>query len=492
MKSLFQPSIFSSIRQVKQLVNRRLIWTGQETLRESDPEMFNLIKHEKQRQIRGLEMIASENFTSRAVLEALGSCLSNKYSEGYPGVRYYGGNEYIDEIELLTQKRALEAFGLNSNEWGVNVQSLSGAPANFAVYTALLEPHGRFMGLDLPDGGHLSHGYASPTKKISATSAFFESMPYKVDPKTGLIDYDELSRTSKLFRPKIIVAGISCYSRNLQYDRFRSICDDINAILVADMAHVSGLVAANVVANPFEYSDIVTTTTHKSLRGPRAALIFFRRGIKKKQPTKKAGKDEPPVTYDYERKINEAIFPGLQGGPHNNAIAAIGIALKQVASQDFKTYAKQVVSNAKQLVQTLQEKGYTFVAGGTDTHLALLDLRPLGLDGAKAEKVLEAVSIAVNKNTCPGDKSALKPSGIRFGTPALTTRGFREKDIVQVANYIDQAFQLAREINQSSQTTLKEFKENMKKNEYTKKVEDLKQSIETFAKNYPMPGHNDI
>ena len=397
---------------------------------------------------------------------------------------------------MLTQKRALEAFGLNPDEWGVNVQSLSGAPANFAVYTALLEPHGRLMGLDLPDGGHLSHGYASPTKKISSTSAFFESMPYKVDPKTGLIDYDELSRTSKIFRPKIIVAGISCYSRNLQYDRFRSICDDVNAILLADMAHVSGLVAANVVANPFEYSDIVTTTTHKSLRGPRAALIFFRRGIKKKQSTKKSNKDEPPVTYDYERKINEAIFPGLQGGPHNNAIAAIGIALKQVASSDFKAYAKQVVNNAKQLVKTLQDKGYTFVAGGTDTHLALLDLRPLGLDGAKTEKVLEAVSIAVNKNTCPGDKSALKPSGIRLGTPALTTRGFVEKDIVQVANYIDQAIQLAREINQptsgQSQVTLKDFKENMKKNEYTTKVEHLKQSIETFAKAYSMPGYNDI
>ena len=239
------------------------------------------------------------------------------------------------------------------------MQSLSGAPANFAVYTALLEPHGRLMGLDLPDGGHLSHGYATLTKKISATSVFFETMPYKVDPKTGLIDYDELSKTSKLFRPKIIVAGISCYSRNLQYDKFRSICDEIGAILVADMAHVSGLVVAKVVANPFEHSDIVTTTTHKSLRGPRAALIFFRRGIKKKQTTKK----EQPETYDYEKRINEAIFPGLQGGPHNNTIAAIGVALKEASSSEFKTYAKQVIDNAKQLVKSLQEKGYTFVSG---------------------------------------------------------------------------------------------------------------------------------
>ena len=220
------------------------------------------------------------------------------------------------------------------------------------------------MGLDLPDGGHLSHGYATPTKKISATSVFFETMPYKVDPKTGLIDYDDLAKTSKLFRPKIIVAGVSCYSRNLDYARFRSICDEIDAVLLADMAHVSGLVAANVVANPFDYADIVTSTTHKSLRGPRAALIFFRRGLKKKQPpTKKGAKDEAPQSYDYEKRINEAIFPGLQGGPHNNSIAAIGVALKDAASKEFQAYAQQVINNAKQLVKSLQEKGYTFVSG---------------------------------------------------------------------------------------------------------------------------------
>ncbi|CAF1166975.1 unnamed protein product [Adineta ricciae] len=498
MKSFLARSLCSSIKQAQQINCRRLKWTGRESLRDIDPEMYGLIQKEKKRQIQGLEMIASENFTSRGVLEALGSCLTNKYSEGYPGVRYYGGNEYIDEIESLTQKRALQAFDLNPEEWGVNVQSLSGAPANFAVYTALLEPHGRLMGLDLPDGGHLSHGYATLTKKISATSAFFETMPYKVDPKTGLIDYDLLARTSKLFRPKLIVAGISCYSRNLEYDKFRSICDDVGAILLADMAHVSGLVAAKVVANPFEHSDVVTTTTHKSLRGPRAALIFFRRGIKKKQPTKKGGKDDHVETYDYERRINEAIFPGLQGGPHNNTIAAIGIALKEASSNEFKSYAKQIVNNAKQLVKSLQDKGYVFVSGGTDTHLALLDLRPLGLDGAKTEKVLEAVSVAVNKNTCPGDKSALKPSGIRLGTPALTTRGFREKDIVEVANYVDQAIKLAVEINKSndnkksSPVTLKDFKENMKRSEHAKSIQNLKQAIESFAEKYSMPGYDEI
>ncbi|CAF1332916.1 unnamed protein product [Adineta ricciae] len=462
-----------------------------EPLAQCDPEMYELVRKEKQRQIRGLEMIASENFTSRGVLETLGSCLTNKYSEGYPGVRYYGGNEIIDQIETLTQKRALTAFGLKDDEWGVNVQPLSGCPANFAVYSALLEPHSRIMGLDLPDGGHLSHGYATPSKKISFTSVYFENMPYKVNPQTGLIDYEELARTAKLFRPKIIIAGISCYSRNLEYDKFRQICDDVGAILLADMAHVSGLVAAKVVADPFPYADIVTTTTHKSLRGPRAAMIFYRKGPKRPQVINKS--DNSVQMYDYEKKINEAIFPGLQGGPHNNAIGAIGVALKQAASEEFKVYAQQVVKNAKQLVQTLTEKGYTFVAGGTDTHLALLDLRPIGLDGAKVERVLEVVSIAVNKNTCPGDKSALKPSGIRFGTPALTTRGLQENDIVRVAEFIDRAVKIAQEINQNdSNQLLKDFKANMKLDQHAKKLDELKEEIENFASQFPMPGYESI
>ncbi|CAF1343530.1 unnamed protein product [Rotaria magnacalcarata] len=462
-----------------------------EPLVQCDPEMYELIRKEKQRQICGLEMIASENFTSRGVLETLGSCLTNKYSEGYPGVRYYGGNEIIDQIETLTQKRALTAFGLDENQWGVNVQPLSGCPANFAVYAALLEPHSRIMGLDLPDGGHLSHGYATPSKKISMTSVFFENMPYKVNPKTGLIDYEELARTAKLFRPKLIIAGISCYSRNLEYDKFRQVCDDVGAILLADMAHVSGLVAAKCVADPFLYADIVTTTTHKSLRGPRAAMIFYRKGPKRPEVINKS--DNSVQMYDYEKKINEAIFPGLQGGPHNNAIGAIGVALKQVASEEFKLYAQQVVKNAKQLVQTLIEKGYTFVSGGTDTHLALLDLRPVGLDGAKVERVLEVVSIAVNKNTCPGDKSALKPSGIRFGTPALTTRGFQESDIVQVGLFIDRAVQIALDINSSNPNqTVKDFKVNMQNEQHAKKLAELKHEIEEFASKFPMPGYESI
>lgn len=288
-----------------------------QNLADSDPELYQFIQKEKRRQLRGLEMIASENFTSTAVLHALSTCLHNKYSEGYPGARYYGGNEYVDEIELLAQRRALEAFGLNAANWGVNVQPYSGSPANFEVYTALVGPHGRIMGLDLPDGGHLTHGYYTEKKKVSATSIFFESMPYKVNQETGLIDYDALAVSVKLFKPKLIIAGVSCYPRNLDYKRFREIANSVNALLMADMAHVSGLVAAKVAPNPFEYCDVVTSTTHKTLRGPRAGVIFYRRGVKSVDA---AGKE---VLYDYEDRINQTVFPGLQGGPHNNTIAGI-------------------------------------------------------------------------------------------------------------------------------------------------------------------------
>ncbi|GBP35682.1 Serine hydroxymethyltransferase, cytosolic [Eumeta japonica] len=450
---------------------------------DTDPELFQIIRNERKRQESGLEMIASENFTSVPVLQCLSSCLHNKYSEGLPHQRYYGGNEFIDEIEILAQKRALEAYRLKTEDWGVNVQPYSGSPANFAVYTGVVEPHGRIMGLDLPDGGHLTHGFFTATKKISATSIFFESMPYKVDPKSGLIDYDKLAETAKLFKPRLIIAGISCYSRCLDYKRFKEIADENGAYLMADMAHVSGLVAAGIIPSPFEYCDIVSTTTHKTLRGPRAGVIFFRKGVRSIKP------NGDKIMYDLESRINQAVFPGLQGGPHNHAIAAIATAMKQATTPEFVDYQKQVVKNAQRLCSGLISRGYDIATGGTDVHLALVDMRNVGLSGARAERILELCSIACNKNTVPGDKSALNPSGIRLGTPALTTRGLKEAHMDRVVDYIDKALQLAREITKLSGPKLIDFNKVIEENiEIKSKVSKLKGEVENFSRTFYLPG----
>ncbi|XP_003387864.2 PREDICTED: serine hydroxymethyltransferase, cytosolic-like isoform X1 [Amphimedon queenslandica] len=468
-------------------------WTLQEPLEEDDPEIFELIKKEKQRQRNGLELIASENFASRSVLEAMGSCLNNKYSEGYPGQRYYSGNEVIDKIESLCQKRALEAFGLDPKEWGVNVQPYSGSPANFAAYTGILNPHDRIMGLHLPDGGHLTHGFMRGSQRVSATSLYFESMPYHIDPKTGIINYDQLEMFAKSFHPRMIIAGTSAYSRLIDYQRIRKICDDNGAYLLSDMAHISGLVAARVIPSPFEYSHVVTTTTHKTLRGARSGMIFYRRGVKE------INKQGQEVMYDFEKKINAAVFPALQGGPHNHAIAGVAVALKQACRPEFRVYQEQVVKNAKVLAESLMGFGYHIVSDGTDTHLMLLDLRGTGMDGAggKADRVLELASVTANKNTVPGDRNAMNPSGLRLGTPALTSRFMKEDDMKQVGAFIHEGVQIACEVNQKleaagTKPTNKVFKEFVVSDAPTiAKIEELRGRVEEFAKKFPIPGFDE-
>nr|XP_009394286.1 PREDICTED: serine hydroxymethyltransferase, mitochondrial-like isoform X2 [Musa acuminata subsp. malaccensis] len=449
-----------------------------------DPEIADIVELEKARQWKGLELIPSKNFTSMSVMQAVGSIMSLKNSEGCPGARYYRGNEYMDMAESLCQKRALEAFRLDPAKWGVNVQSLSGSLANFQVYTALLKPHERIMALDLPHGGHLSHGYQTDTKKISAVSIFFETMPYRLNESTGYIDYDQLEKSATLFRPKLIVAGASAYARLYDYARIRKVCDKHKAILLADMAHTSGLVSAGVIPSPFEYADVVTTTTHKSLRGPCGAMIFFRKGVKE---INKQGKE---VMHDFEEKINAAVFPGLQGGPHNHIITGLAVALKQATTPEYKAYQEQVLSNCAKFAQCLVEKGYELVSGGTENHLVLVNLKNKGIDGSRVEKVLELVHIAANKNTVPGDVSAMVPGGIRMGTPALTSRGFVEEDFAKVADFFDTAVKLALKIKSETKgSKLKDFLATIQTNaNIQSEIAKLRHEVEEYAKQFPTIG----
>ncbi|MFA5633643.1 MAG: serine hydroxymethyltransferase [Candidatus Dojkabacteria bacterium] len=403
-----------------------------------------LIQKESKRQLEGLELIASENYVSESVLQCMGSILTNKYSEGYSGKRYYKGNEYIDDIENEAIQRAKDLFHAEH----VNVQPYSGSPANLAVHFAFLKPGDRTLGMSLDSGGHLTHGF-----KVSISGSYFNSRNYGVN-EEGYIDYDEVLKIAKEHKPKLIWTGFSAYSRIIDWKQFRKIADEVDAYFVADIAHVAGLIATGDYPSPVEYADVVTTTTHKTLRGPRGAMIMCKE--------------------QYGEIIDKAVFPGLQGGPHNHITAAIAVALKEASTKEFKKYSQQVIKNAKILAKELSRKGYRIVSGGTDNHLFLVDLmssKGLGdIGGEEASVVLEKANITVNKNTIPNDsRKPWDPSGIRIGTPALTTRGMKEKEMIEVAKYMDDVLK-----NKDDEVYLK------------RKREDIKDFTSTF----PIPGIN--
>ena len=400
--------------------------------------IFKYIEDESKRQREGIELIASENYVSPAVLSAMGSILTNKYSEGYPDKRYYGGNEYLDEIEKECISRAKEVFKAEH----VNVQPYSGSPANLAVHLAFLNPGDKTMGMDLSAGGHLTHGF-----KVSISGKYFDSVSYGVD-ESGYINYDDVRKLAINHKPKLIWSGFSAYSRIIDWKEFRKIADEVGAILVADIAHVAGLIVAGEYPSPVGIADVVTTTTHKTLRGPRGAMIL--------------------CNEEYGEVIDKAVFPGLQGGPHNHTTAGIAVALEEAKSKEFKEYAKQVILNSKALANSLIEKGFNIVSGGTDNHLFLVDtIKSVNMSGKEASDILGSVNITVNKNSIPHDeRKPWDPSGIRIGTPAITTRGMNEKDMVKIAEYIDRV-----------------LKDTSKKN-----IKLIKKEVKEFTKDFPIPG----
>lgn len=408
-------------------------------LKIADPAAYEIIKREEQRQKQGIELIASENYVTPAVLDAMGSILTNKYSEGYPGKRYYGGNDVIDEAENLAISRAKEIFGAEH----VNVQPLSGSPANLAVYMGLLNPGDKVLGFSLDQGGHLSHGHP-----LNFSGKLYSIIPYHVSKDTEVIDMDEVERIALAEKPKMILAGFSAYSRNMDWKRFKEIADKVGAFTFADVAHIAGLIAGKQIENPVPYFDVVSTTTHKTLRGPRGAMIMCKE--------------------QFAAQIDKAVFPGVQGGPHDHINMAKAVAFGEALKPEFQTYAAQTIKNAQALAAALQAKGYRIISGGTDNHLMLVDVfGSIGMPGKEAEHILESVNISINKNMIPYDpRKPMDPSGIRLGTPAITTRGAVESDMQTIADLIDTA---------------------LKSGNDTAKLEEVKKNVVEFSLKFPVP-----
>ena len=438
-------------------------------LKNADPLIYNLLKEEESRQKKGIELIPSENYTSRAVLEALGSVLTDKYSEGYCGNRYYEGNSVIDKIENLAKKRAIELFNVPH----ANVQPYSGSPANLAVYLATCSPGDTVLGLGLTNGGHLTHG-----SKASITGRYFKSIPYLV--KTdGSIDYEAVEELATEHKPVLIWCGATAYVKKIDYSRFAQIAESCGAYLAADIAHISGLIIAGVHPSPVEYAHIVTTTTHKTLRGPRGGIIMVtRRGLEK----------DP----DLAKKIDKSVFPGLQGGPHNNTTSAIAVALKEASEESFKEYAKNIVENASVLAEELMRRGFNLIGNGTENHLILIDMRPMNINGWYFAKALEAASIVTNKNTVPGEtNSPFYPSGIRIGTPAITSRGMNAKDMVQVAQFMSDVKDalnkykyISVKMSGKNKIEREQFKSDIAKD---KDIIRIRKEVEEFASKFIIP-----
>lgn len=408
-------------------------------LKSTDPEVFSILRKEENRQTRGIELIPSENYASEAVLEATGSIFTNKYSEGYPGKRYYGGQEYVDMVEQLAIERAKKIFGVEH----VNVQPYSGSPANTAVYFALLEYGDTMMGLKLDHGGHITHGLP-----ISFSGKSFNCIPYEVEKETGRINMDSVRELARKHKPKLMIAGFTAYPRKIDWKGFKEIADEVGAITMADIAHIAGLIAAGVHESPAPYFDIITTTTHKTLRGPRGAMIMCKQ--------------------KFAKDIDRAVFPGLQGGPHDNTTAAKAVALGEAMKPEFKDYGAQIINNARALAYKLQEYKFELVSGGTDNHLILIDLTNKNITGKIAQEALDKAGITLNKNTVPFDpRSPFDPSGIRLGTPAVTTRGMKETEMHQIAKWMAYA---------------------LENHDNDKLLEKINSEVADLCKNFPVPG----